>query len=227
MLDLAAFLAMSDHTLLTPEATGNDIERLCREAAALTTACVCVHGYWVRRARSLLRDSRVRTCSVVGFPSGAMLTRSIAAETGHVVDAGAQEVDMVIPVGLVKAGEYTAAAEYVRAARRSAPATVLKVILETAVLTTDEIRRACRLCVDEGADFVKTSTGFHPAGGATAAAVHTMRETVGPDVGVKAAGGIRSLADVERMVQAGANRLGLSHTLRLARELGWSGEIPD
>lgn len=217
-MDATAFLALVDHTLLKPEATRRDIEALCIEARDLRPASVCVNGIWVSTAHGLLAGSEVPVCSVVGFPLGAMAVRSVAAETAQAVTDGAAEVDMVVPLGLLKGGEDDSVRAYVAQVKAATGGALLKVILETALLTDEEIVRACRSSVDAGADFVKTSTGFNPAGGATADAVRLMRATVGSQVGVKASGGIRTRDDVERMIAAGASRLGMSATGQVAAE---------
>jgi deoxyribose-phosphate aldolase len=209
---------MVDHTLLKPEATREQISALCAEARDLRPASVCVNGLWVSHAVAELEGSDVPVCSVVGFPLGAMTAGAVAHEAGQAVADGAREIDMVIPVGLLRSGDEEAVQQYVAGVRHSADTVLLKVILETALLDEDEIRQACRLSVAGGADFVKTSTGFNPAGGATEDAVRLMRETVGDAVGVKASGGIRTKSDVERMVAAGASRLGMSATAAVADE---------
>jgi deoxyribose-phosphate aldolase len=217
-VEIAQFLGMVDHTLLKPEATRGDIEVLCADAAELHPASVCVNSIWVTHARGRLEGSGVPVCSVVGFPLGAMALDSVVVETRNAVADGALEIDMVVPLGLLKGGEDAAVQEYVAAVKEATGDVLLKVILESALLSDDEIVRACRASVAAGAEFVKTSTGFNAAGGATAEAVRLMRSTVGDDVGVKASGGIRSRADVERMVAAGADRLGLSSTRALLAE---------
>lgn len=227
-MDAKEFLALVDHTLLKAEATREDVTALCVEARDLSPASVCVNGLWVAHAKAELGDSGVPVCSVVGFPLGSMAATSVAKETEDAIDDGAREVDMVVPLGLLKGGEDEAVRAYVGEVRSAAGGAsadgpdgervLLKVILETAVLDDDEIKRACEISVGAGADFVKTSTGFHAAGGASAHAVALMRETVGSDIGVKASGGIRTKADVEAMVSAGASRLGMSAAAALAKE---------
>jgi deoxyribose-phosphate aldolase len=219
-VDAKEFLGMVDHTLLKPEATREQITALCAEARELSPASVCVNGLWVAHAVSELDGTDVPVCSVVGFPLGAMAAVSVARETEDAVEDGAREIDMVVPVGLLKGGEDEAVRAYVGEVRSAADGVLLKVILESAVLEDDEIVRACELSVAAGADFVKTSTGFHAAGGASEEAVRLMRETVGADVGVKASGGIRTREDVERMVAAGASRLGMSAAAAVAEEFG-------
>ncbi len=212
------FLDLVDHTLLKAEATREQVRTLCAEARELRPASVCVNGLWVSHCVSELDGSGVPVCSVVGFPLGAMAAAAVADETRLAVDSGAREIDMVVPLGLLRGGEDAAVAAYLAEVRAAADEVLLKVILETAVLTDDEVVRGCRLAVDAGAEFVKTSTGMHAAGGATEAAVRLMRESVGPDVGVKASGGIRTRADVETMVAAGATRLGMSAAAAVAGE---------
>jgi deoxyribose-phosphate aldolase len=212
---------MVDHTLLKPEATRIQIDALCAEAELLQTRTVCVNGLWARVAAANLETSAVAICAVVGFPLGAMQLSALVAETIGAVEDGATEIDMVIPLGYVKEGAWTQTHSHILAVQSAVPPNAtLKVILEAALLSDAEIVDACKVAVDAGADFVKTSTGFNAAGGATAHAVRLMRETVGPDVGVKAAGGIRTLSDALAMLDAGANRLGMSATRAIASELG-------
>ena len=206
-----AWASFIDHTLLKPEASAADIERLCEEAARYRFASVCVNPTWVRASACHLRGSGVPVCTVIGFPLGATLADVKAYETRRAIFDGAQEVDMVINVGALKSGD-DCAVEYdihqvVEAAHEYN--VLVKVIIEAALLTDDEKIRACIAAKNAGADFVKTSTGF-AKGGATVADVALMRRTVGPDVGVKAAGGIRSLEDARALIAAGATRLGTS-----------------
>ena len=212
------FLDLVDHTLLKAEATRDQVTALCAEARELRPASVCVNGLWVSHCVAELDGTDVPVCSVVGFPLGAMAAAAVADEARLAVASGAREIDMVVPLGLLRGGEDHEVAAYLSEVRTGADEVLLKVILETAVLSDEEIVRACELSVGAGADFVKTSTGMHAAGGASEAAVRLMRETVGPDIGVKASGGIRTRADVETMVAAGANRLGMSATAAVARE---------
>ena len=209
-----------DHTLLKADATAEQIDRVAAEARELNTASVCVNGYWVPRVAAALEGTDVMTCAVIGFPLGAMSTAAKAAETADVVAAGAREVDMVINIGELKAGNDDAVRADIAAVTEAAHAggAHLKVIIECCLLTEEEKVRASRLTVEGGADFVKTSTGFS-TGGATVEDVRLMRETVGPDFGVKAAGGIRTLADAEAMIEAGANRLGVSASIAILSEL--------
>jgi deoxyribose-phosphate aldolase len=214
------FLDLVDHTLLKAEATREQVTTLCAEARELRPASVCVNGLWVSHCVSELDGAGVPVCSVVGFPLGAMAAAAVADETRLAVASGAREIDMVVPLGLLRGGEDSEVAAYLSEVRAAAEDVLLKVIIESAVLTDEEIVRACVLSVEAGAEFVKTSTGMHAAGGASEAAVRLMRETVGPDVGVKASGGIRTLADVETMVAAGASRLGMSAAVAVARDFG-------
>ncbi len=208
--------SMIDHTILAAGATADQIGKLCREAVEYGFASVCVNSCRVTQARALLADSSVKVCTVVGFPLGAMSTKAKAYEAAAAVEDGADEVDMVINIGYVKDGAWDSVLDDIKAVRKACGDKVLKVILETCLLTDDEIVRACRTAVEAGADFVKTSTGFS-TGGATEKAVRLMRETVGPDIGVKASGGIRNLETALRMVEAGASRLGCSSGVAIAK----------
>lgn len=213
--DRSQVAALVDHTLLKPEATAADVVALVAEAAALGVYAVCVSPSMVPTAAQAA-DTDLLVATVAGFPSGKHLSTVKAEEAAQAVDAGAAEVDMVIDVGAVLAGQTAAVRADIAAVRAAIPAAVLKVIVESAVLLTagDEriLAEVCRVAEDGGADFVKTSTGFHPAGGASVRAVTVMAETVGGRLGVKASGGIRSTADALAMLDAGATRLGLSGT---------------
>lgn len=217
MLSTAAFASFFDHTLLKPDASPRQIEVLCQEALTLGAASVCVNPCYVPLAAQLLSGSAVRVCTVVGFPLGATTSAQKAYEAASAQAAGAQEVDMVLNVGYLKAGDLAAVRADIAQVRSAVQDATLKVILETCLLTQEEIVTACRLAQAAGADFVKTSTGFSTAG-ATAEDVALMRRTVGPDMGVKAAGGIRTLADALRMLEAGANRLGCSASVTIVRD---------
>ncbi len=211
--DLAPLI---DHTLLKPDATESSIAALCREAADHHFAAVCVNPYWVPYATELLQGTDVSIAAVVGFPLGATLTGVKAVETEAAVAAGADEVDMVINVGRLKAAQYAAVFEDIRAVVVAAheKGAHVKVIIEAALLTDEEKIAACVLADAACAEFVKTSTGFGP-GGATVEDVALMRAVVGYDMGVKAAGGIRDFAKAKAMVQAGASRLGASAGLKI------------
>ncbi|EFG76515.1 deoxyribose-phosphate aldolase [Mycobacterium parascrofulaceum ATCC BAA-614] len=213
--------AMVDHTLLKPEATEADVAALVAEAAELGVYAVCVSPSMVPVA---VRAGGPPVASVAGFPSGKHLSAVKAHEAGQAVAAGAAEVDMVIDIGAALAGDLEAVRADIAAVRAAAPDAVLKVIVESAVLLsgTDEstLVQVCRAAEDAGADFVKTSTGFHPAGGASVRAVAVMSQTVGGRLGVKASGGIRTAAAAVAMLDAGATRLGLSGTRAVLDELG-------
>lgn len=217
----AELAAMIDHTLLKPEATPTQVASLCAEAVEHRFAAACVSPIHAQLVVASLAGSPVRPCAVVGFPSGAHPSAIKAAEAAHVAAAGVTEVDMVIDLGGLIAEGGTSVHADVAAVRAALPADVtLKVIIESAALTDAHVVDACRAAVDAGADFVKTSTGFHPAGGASTHAVALMRSTVGADVGVKASGGIRTLADALTMVEAGADRIGASAGIAILAELG-------
>ena len=203
--------AKIDHTLLKADATRADILRVCEEAKTYHTASVCVNAFWVPVVAKALAGSGVKTCCVVGFPLGAMSSAAKAFEAREAVAAGAQEVDMVLNVGLARGDEWDAVEADIAAVVQAAGQATVKVILETCLLTDAQKRRACEAAKAAGAGFVKTSTGFS-TGGATEADVRRMREAVGPDMGVKASGGIRTREDAERMLAAGANRIGASAT---------------
>ena len=210
---------MIDHTLLKPEATREQVTRLCQEAREYGFASVCVNPVYVKLCAQLLADSGVPVCAVVGFPLGATPTRVKAFEAREAIRDGAAEIDMVIHVGALKSREYKAVEQDIAAVARACHGAnaLLKVIIEAALLTEEEKEMACQLAQRAGADFVKTSTGFGP-GGATVEDVALMRRVVGPALGVKAAGGVRSYEDAQRMVAAGANRLGASAGVRIVEE---------
>ncbi|MBL0311155.1 MAG: deoxyribose-phosphate aldolase [Holophagaceae bacterium] len=201
---------MIDHTLLKPEAMADEVERLCKEARQYGFFSVCVTSSWVSRCRDLLRGSRVKVCCVVGFPLGAMDFRSKAYETREAIANGADEIDMVINIGALKSGDLLLVEKDVRAVVQAARDKVTKVILETGLLTDEEKVTACQICKKAGATFVKTSTGFVKSSIATEADIALMRKTVGPRMGVKASGGVRSMADAKKMIAAGATRIGTS-----------------
>jgi deoxyribose-phosphate aldolase len=211
--------ALIDHTLLAPEATATEIHTLCREANEFAVAAVCVSPSMLPLGEGWLEPS-IKTACVVGFPSGAHHAATKAAEAAQGRADGADELDMVINLALAKAGEWSRVRSEIELVRDAVPRpAVLKVIIESTVLGDDEIVAACQAAVDAGADFVKTSTGFHPSGGASVDAVRLMRSTVGPDVGVKASGGIRSAQIALAMIEAGANRLGSSSTAKILADL--------
>lgn len=199
-----------DHTLLKQDAQPEQIVKLCEEAKQFDFMSVCVNPAYVPLAAKCLEDSDVKVCTVIGFPLGMNLTKTKVEEAVTCVKQGADEVDMVINVGMLKAGHDDYVREEIREIKQAVGHNIiLKVIIETCLLNNDEIVRACKAAKEAGADFVKTSTGFS-TGGATVEAVKLMRETVGPEMGVKASGGVRTHEDLIAMVEAGANRIGTS-----------------
>jgi deoxyribose-phosphate aldolase len=209
-----------DHTLLKPEASREDIQRLCEEAIDYGFASVCVNPWNVSQAAELVRGTEVRVCAVVGFPLGATLPIVKEFEAGEALKAGAQEIDMVINVGALKSGQEALAEADIRGVADAShrAGALCKVILETALLTREEKVRGAHLAKKAGADFVKTSTGFGP-GGATVEDVRLIRETIGSGTGIKAAGGVRTLEDLRKMVEAGATRIGTSSGVKIIEQL--------
>ena len=212
---------MIDHTLLKPQATHDQIAQLCYEARKYSFASVCVNPTNVELCAQLLKDSGVAVCTVVGFPLGATPTEVKVFETQQAIREGASEVDMVINVGALKSKDYELVEQDIASIARACHAgnAILKVIIEAALLTDEEKVVACQLAKVAGADFVKTSTGFGP-GGAKLEDVALMRRVVGPTMGVKAAGGIRTYADAQKMIAAGASRIGASASVRIMQEAG-------
>jgi deoxyribose-phosphate aldolase len=207
-----------DHTLLKADATKSQIETLCNEAKEYGFFSVCVNPTWVPFAANILEGSDVKVCTVIGFPLGATTSETKAFETVNAIHNGAKEVDMVINIGALKSGDLDAVKNDIEAVVNAAKGQALvKVIIETSLLTDDEKKTACRLAVEAGADYVKTSTGFS-TGGATAADIQLMRETVGPEIGVKASGGVRTAADAKAMIEAGASRIGASSGVAIVKE---------
>ena len=198
-----------DHTLLKPESTQEQIDHLLSEAVEYQFASVCVNPTWVAHCAKTLAGTGVKVCTVVGFPLGANTSSVKAFETKDAIANGADEIDMVINVGQLKSGQYEVVKADIRAVVEASQDKLVKVIIETCLLTNDEKVKACQLAVSAGADFVKTSTGFSAAG-ATVEDIVLMRETVGPNIGVKAAGGARSYEDAEAFIEAGATRIGTS-----------------
>ena len=206
MTSRADVAKMIDHTLLKPEATSDQVKALIDEAAKLGTYSICISPSQL----PVEVPEGLHIATVVGFPSGAVKAEVKAAEATRAVADGAEEVDMVINIAFAKEHRFDDLEAEIKTVRDAIPGTILKVIIESAALTDEEIIAACKASESAGADFVKTSTGFHPAGGASAHAVKLMRETVGDRLGVKASGGIRDAAAAEEMIAAGASRLGLS-----------------
>lgn len=203
-----------DHTLLKPEATQDQIEKLCQEAKQYDFASVCVNPYWVPFCKEELKDSDVKVCTVIGFPLGATSSASKAFETAHAIEQGADEVDMVMNIGELLAGHDQAVQKDIEAVVQAAQGKIVKVILETCLLNDAQIERACSLCVKAKAEFVKTSTGFNSAG-ANTHVVEVMKQAVKGQAKVKAAGGVRNQADMDAMIAAGADRIGTSHGIEL------------
>lgn len=208
-----------DHTILRPEATRDDVRRVCGEALQFEFATVCVNSFWTKFVAEELRGSPVKVCTVAGFPLGAGSTSAKVSETLAAIRDGAHEIDMVINIGALCGGEREIVRSDIQAVTAASHGhdAIVKVIIETALLDDSQKVLACRLSQDAGADFVKTSTGFSKAG-ATAADVALMRRTVGKSMGVKASGGIRTLADLRAMVAAGANRIGASSSVSIVEE---------
>ena len=206
---------MIDHTILKADATEMEVEKLCTEALEYNFASVCINPSMLEKAANMLKGSDVKVCTVIGFPLGATTTEVKAFETEDVIKKGATEVDMVINIGKLKEGNIEYVKKDIEAVVNAAKGKALtKVIIETCLLTDEEKVTACKLSKEAGADFVKTSTGFS-TGGATASDIKLMRETVGPDLGVKASGGVRSLEDAMAMIENGATRIGASASIAI------------
>jgi deoxyribose-phosphate aldolase len=213
---LIEIASLIDHTILKPDATREDVLRVCQEARDYTFASVCVNPYWVPLVARQLAGSPVKVCSVVGFPLGATTTEAKVCETESAIRLGATEIDMVINIGALRSGDLETVEVDIAAVAAAVHQhdAILKVIIETALLTDEQKVTACEIAVAAHADFVKTSTGFSTFG-ATAHDVELMRRTVGPNVGVKASGGIRTLEDFRSMVAAGASRVGASASVKI------------
>jgi deoxyribose-phosphate aldolase len=209
---------MIDHTLLKPTSTEKDVIKLCQEAKTYRFAAVCVNPTYVSLAAKLLKNTDVKVCTVIGFPLGATTTEVKAFETENAIKNGAQEVDMVINIGMLKSGNYAFVKRDIEAVVKAARDAVTKVIIETCYLTDKEKVKACMLAKKAKVGYVKTSTGFGSQG-ATIADVKLMRKAVGEGVGVKAAGGIRTFADAVAMIEAGATRIGTSNSFSIMTEL--------
>lgn len=209
------YAKMIDHTLLKTDAQKKDLDKLLLEAKKYNFMSVCVSPIWVKYAAEQLKDTNVKVCTVIGFPQGAIPTEVKVFETKNAIENGATEVDMVIPVGVLKDKDYIAVENDIRAVVEAAKSKALtKVIIETCLLTDEEKIMACKLSKSAGADFVKTSTGFSTAG-ATVKDIRLMRETVGEQMGVKASGGVRSREDADAMIKAGATRIGTSNGVKI------------
>ncbi|QTD41657.1 deoxyribose-phosphate aldolase [Sporosarcina sp. Te-1] len=213
------YAAYIDHTLLKADAAKEEIISLCEEAKQYSFASVCVNPAWVATAAKLLNGSDVKVCTVIGFPLGASTSEVKAFETTDAIRKGAQEIDMVINIGALKSGDHDQVRQDIEAVVEAAKGkAIVKVIIETSLLTDAEKRKACELSLAAGADFVKTSTGFS-TGGATAEDVKLMRGVVGPEMGVKASGGVRSYEDMKKMIDAGATRIGASSGVQIMNGL--------
>ena len=216
-MDIQKILSACDHTLLKQTATWEEIRALCDDGMKYHTASVCIPPCYVKQAKEYIGD-RLPICTVIGFPNGNMTTLAKVFETADAVRNGADEIDMVIHIGWLKAGEDSAVLEEIKDIREACPGKILKVIIETCLLTDEEKIRMCRIVTESGADFIKTSTGFSTAG-ATFADIELFAAHVGPKVRMKAAGGISSLEDAEKFMALGASRLGTSRVVKLVREL--------
>lgn len=208
-----------DHTILKPDAKEGDVIRICKEALEYKFASVCINPTYVKLAHSLLQGTEVKVCTVIGFPLGATTKETKAFEAAQAIRDGAAEIDMVINIGALKSGKIDTVLEDIKAVKEACNGkALLKVIIETCLLTDEEKASACTLAKQGGADFVKTSTGFS-SGGATEEDVALMRKTVGPEMGVKASGGIRNLDAALRMIEAGATRIGASASVNIIEEI--------
>ncbi|MDF2522290.1 MAG: deoxyribose-phosphate aldolase [Clostridia bacterium] len=218
-MDKKTLASYFDHTILKADAKEQDVEKLCKEAAEYSFASVCVNAANVKQAAELLKDSSVKVCTVVGFPLGATLPQVKAFEAQEAIKDGAAEVDMVINVGALKSGRLDLVEADIKAVAAACKGkALLKVIIETCLLTDEEKVTVCQLAKKAGADYVKTSTGFS-TGGATAEDIRLMRKTVGADMGVKASGGIRDLETALKMIEAGASRIGASASVNIVNDM--------
>lgn len=211
-----------DHTLLSQTATWEEIKQICDDGVAYATASVCIPPSYVKRAKEYLGD-KLAVCTVIGFPNGYNTTAVKVFETADAVANGADEIDMVINLGLVKEGNYEALLEEIKAVKKACDGRILKVIIETCLLTEEEKKEMCRVVTEAGADFIKTSTGFSKAG-ATFADIELFANNIGEGVKMKAAGGISSLEDAEKFLALGATRLGTSRIVKLLKEGAGAGE---
>jgi len=218
VVSMSEVLSLIDHTLLKPDATSSMIESLCREAIENNFYAVCVNPCFVKFAKDLLKGSNVKVATVIGFPLGANTKEVKAFETEDAIKNGADEVDMVINIGALKNKDYDLVKEDIKSVVEAAKGKIVKVIIETCLLTDDEKKKACELALEAGAHFVKTSTGFS-SGGATVEDVKLMKSVVGDKMGIKASGGIRDLETARKMIEAGATRLGTSSGVKIAKEL--------
>ena len=216
-MDIQKILSYCDHTLLAPEATWEGIRALCDDGIRYKTATVCIPPCYVKQAKDYVKD-QLRVCTVIGFPHGNSTTEAKVFECEDAVKNGADEIDMVINIGWVKDGLYDQLTDEIRRIKEATGGKLLKVIFEICLLTEEEIVKVCECCMEAGADFVKTSTGFS-TGGATFDAVALMKKTVGDRCEIKAAGGIASLEDAERFMELGATRLGTSRVVKIVKSM--------
>lgn len=216
-MEIKEILKCVDHTLLSQGATWEEIQKICDDAVEYGTASVCIPPSYVAQAKEYVKD-RMAVCTVIGFPNGYQTTRTKVFETQDALDNGADEIDMVINIGWLKDGKYDLVEEEIRELKKVCGSKVLKVIIETCLLTDEEKIRMCQAVTDAGADYIKTSTGFSSAG-ATFEDIALFAANVGEEVKIKAAGGISSLDDAERFITLGAGRLGTSRIIKLAKEL--------
>ena len=214
-MELSTILAKCDHTLLAQSATWNDIKAICDDGMKYKTASVCIPASFVKQAKDYVGD-KLAICTVIGFPNGYATTAAKCFMSTDAVDNGADEVDMVINIGWVKEGKYDQVLDEIKAVKAACKGKLLKVIIETCLLTKEEKIEMCRIVTESGADYIKTSTGFS-TGGATTQDVALFAEHIGPNVKIKAAGGISSLADAEKFIGLGASRLGTSRIVKLAK----------
>ena len=215
-MDISDYLQLCDHTLLSPKSTWEEIKAICDDGMAYETASVCIPPCFVKLAKTYVGDA-LKICTVIGFPNGYNATEVKVFETKQAVEDGTDEIDMVINIGELVAGNDDYVLDEIKQIRKACEGKILKVIIETCALNDAEKIRACKIVTDSGADFIKTSTGFS-TGGATAEDVALLRANVGEEVKVKAAGGISSFEDARKMVEAGASRLGTSRLVKLAKQ---------
>ncbi len=218
MTDISKILSMCDHTLLRPEAAWDEIKELCDDAVKYNTASVCIPLCYVKSASEYLRD-KMKVCTVIGFPHGNTTLEAKVFEAEEAVRNGADEIDMVINIGMLKSGEYDFVTREISEIRKATEGKILKVIIEACLLSEDEKIRMCKIVTDTGADYIKTSTGFS-TGGAVFEDVKLFRGHIGENVKIKAAGGIAALEDAEKFIEMGASRLGTSRIVKIAKAAG-------
>lgn len=218
MTDIFRILSICDHTLLRPEATWDEIKELCDDAVKFNTASICIPLCYVKRASEYLGD-KMKVCTVIGFPHGNNTPEAKVFEAEEAVRNGADEIDMVINIGMLKSGDYEYVTREIREIRKATEGKILKVIIEACLLSEEEKIQMCKIVTDTGADFIKTSTGFS-TGGATFDDVKLFAEHIGENVKIKAAGGIATLKDAEKFIELGASRLGTSRIVKIAKETG-------